>query len=115
MEGVRFVEIGGGHQDGAKTDQGMESGHQLGHGRHRDAACDDRADGTPDDNRTADQRQSEPVQLHHQQGRADRDGHTGHAEIIAAPGRFRARQAAQGQDEKDPGNEIEKGGEIGAH
>ena len=41
--------------------------------------------------------------------------HADHAEEIALPARLRMRQAAQRQDEEDARDEIEEGGEAGAH
>ena len=47
--------------------------------------------------------------------RHHRDRHADHAEQVAAPARFRARQAAQRQDEEHAGDEVEQCGQIGVH
>ena len=41
-EGMRRVNCGRGHQNGGKADQRVERGNKLRHGRHGDAAGDDR-------------------------------------------------------------------------
>ena len=53
-----------------------------------------------------------------QQGRhhrADRDGHADHAIAVTRPAGLRTGEATQGQDEENPGNEVENGREIGVH
>jgi hypothetical protein len=49
------------------------------------------------------------------QRRDDRDRHADHAEQVAGPAGFRARQAAQCHDEKHAGDEVEKSDDIGIH
>ena len=100
-EGFRRIIGGRRHEDGGETDQRMEGGDELRHGRHGDAPGGDRADGAADGDAGDDQGPGEPAcRRREQQRRDDGDPHADHAVEIALPRRFRARQPAQRHDEQ---------------
>ena len=113
-EGAGRVERGGGNEYGGEADERMEGGDQLRHGRHGDAARGDGADDAADAEAGAEQDPGErQLRVGDGEGRGHGDEHAEHAGIVAAPRGGRARQAAQGENEQDAGDEIEPGDEIG--
>ena len=93
-EGLGRIEGGGGDQHRGHADQRMEGGDELGHRRHRDAACGDGADAAADgdtaENHGPGQRIGRP--RHGERG-SDRDGHADHADDNCLGARSRATTA----------------------
>ena len=114
-EGGRRIECGGGDEHRGEADQRMERGDELRHRRHRDAPRDHRADAAADRDAEHDQQEPAPARRGEEQRRHHGDGHAGDAELVAAARAFRARQAAEREDEEDACDQIEDGSEIGAH
>ena len=114
-EGMRRIECGGSHQNGGKTDQRVERGNKLRHGRHGDAACNDGTDTATDGNTDDDQDQAAEAWTRQQKRGDDGNRHTDHAVHIALAAGCRMRQAAQCQNEQHARNEIKEGCEINAH
>jgi hypothetical protein len=108
-----------GDQTGGHADQAVEGGDQLRHRGHGDLARDHRADAAADRHAAQDQGDGQGVEQALGPERGKRgghgDGHADHAVAVAGLAGGRARQAAQGQDEQNPGDEVENGGEIGVH
>ena len=116
VEGRRRVEGAGRHQHRRHADQRVEGGDQFRHGRHRHAPRDHRADTAADGDAADNKRPGDGARRRMRAERGgDRDRHADHAELVAAPARFRTRQTAQRQDEQDAGNEIEKRDQVWAH
>ena len=115
-EGLRRIERRGGDEHGGEADQRVEGGDELRHRRHRDAPRDDGAGAAAGGERHDEQRPAERIRRRRAEERGEHGNrHAHHAELIAPPARLRMRQAAQRQDEEHAGDEIEEGGEAGAH
>ena len=115
-EGLRRIERAGRDEHGGEADQRVEHRDQLRHRRHLHGARAPDADAAADREAEHDQNPGEEAGGRTQgERRQDGDRHADHAEAVALAGSRRRRQAAQRENEQDAGDEIEEGGEVGAH
>ena len=88
----------------------MKGCHKLGHIRHGDFACDDRADNAANDDASSNDAKRDRIKLtareQYSKRGAHRDGHADHAIAVARAAGGRAGKSAQGKDEKNPGDEV---------
>ncbi len=112
--GFRRKKRGPGDEDRRETDQRMEGRDELRHLRHGDAARDDGADATTDDEAHDDEPPGERVlRLQHRERRHDGNRHADHAVGVALARRLGRRQAAKRENEKHRRSEVQQGRYIG--
>ena len=116
-EGLRRIERRRGDQHRGKADQRMEGRDELRHRRHRDSARDDRADRAAErpSRRSGASQPTKPAGGAPNSVVSTASAMPTMPKRLPLPARLRMRQPAQRQDEEHAGDEIEEGGEAGAH
>ena len=115
-EGAWRIKRAGGDEHCGEADQRVKRSHKFGHHRHLDIARGIGADAAADAETQQDQKPRQGVIVAElAQRRQHGNRHADHAVEISLPGAGGAGQTAQRQDEQNPGEEVEEGGDIGGH